>query len=128
MSRLRILIVDDHREIRIRLRSLLEQDYDIVGEAADGCEALDCVNRLAPDLVLLDISMPVMGGFDAAARLLADHPGLRVIFVSQNAGRAYVEEARRIGARGFVLKQAAARDLRRTVQCVLAGESFALAL
>jgi DNA-binding NarL/FixJ family response regulator len=123
----RILVIDDHEHIRKQLCCLLQSDCEIVGEASDGSDAPECVDRLMPDLVLLDISMPVMGGFQAAVQLLKVHPGLAIVFVSQNSGTSYLAEARRIGARGFVRKGAAASSLSRVVQAVFGGEPFVVA-
>jgi two-component system, NarL family, response regulator LiaR len=121
----RLLIVDDDAPLRLTLRSLLESDRaDVVGEADNGCAAIEATERLRPDVVLLDISMPIMDGFTAARELHRRFPEVHIIFVSQNADRAYVQEAFRCGAAGYVLKQAAATELKEAIAAVSAGLSF----
>ncbi len=125
MASERLLIVDDDSTIRCMLRSIVESEHaDVVGEAENGRVAVDETERLRPDLVLLDISMPVMDGFTAARELGQRFPEVRVIFVSQNSDRAYVQEAFRCGAAGYVLKQAAATELLEAMAAVRAGSRF----
>lgn len=121
MSRLRILIADDYAPIRAFLRGLVEADHDVVGEVSNGQEAIEAAERLQPDLVLLDISMPVLGGFPAARHLREHLPMVRIIFVSQESGSPYREEVLRLGAHGFVRKGAAASDLLPAIQEAMAG-------
>ena len=120
----RLLIVDDDSSIREMLRISLEQECDIVGEAGNGLQAIQANDELQPDVVLLDVSMPVMDGFVAAKRLKTARPNVHIIFVSQHAERAYMDEAFRLGAEGYVLKTSAIRDLLTAIREVLAGRSF----
>lgn len=123
MTQPRLLIADDDALVREMLRKTVEADSEIVGEASNGVEAIDAAERLRPDLLLLDISMPVMGGFEAARRL-RDLPGLRIVFVSHYAENAYADEAFSSGARGYVLKRALITELREAIREVLAGRLF----
>jgi DNA-binding NarL/FixJ family response regulator len=123
VSRQRVLIVDDHENIRQTLRRLV-YGGEVVGEAGNGQEAVEAAERLQPDLVLLDIAMPVMNGFAAAQLLRERVPEARIIFVSSYLDPAYVEEAFRLGAHGYVLKRAATTELTTAIEEVLAGRTF----
>ena len=105
------------------LRYIVERDqYKVVGEAEDGRAGVSAAERLRPDLVLLDVSMPVMGGFPAARLLHVQMPELPIIFVTQHSDRSYVEEAFKCGAKGYVMKNAATTELPDAIQTVMAGE------
>lgn len=121
---LRLLIADDDAGIRDMIRHHVESGYEIVGEAENGLEAVNAAERLRPDIVLLDISMPVMGGFAAARQLKEKMPNLLIIFVSQHPDASYMDEAFRAGASGYVLKQSAIRDLTTAIEQVRAGGTF----
>jgi|SRR5438067_7975850 DNA-binding NarL/FixJ family response regulator len=124
MHSTRLLIADDDAAARAMIRDFLEKDWEIVGEAENGAEAVNAAEQLRPDIVLMDISMPVMGGFAAAKELKEKMPGLLIIFVSQHPDTAYIEEAFRIGASGYVLKRLAVRDLTAAIEHVRAGGTF----
>jgi len=118
----RILLVDDHPIVRQGLRSLLEArpGWEVVGEASDGIEALDKVESLHPDVVVLDITMPRMNGLEAC-RLIQQKPktsGLEVLVVTQHDSPQMMREALDAGARGYVVKSNAARDLLEAVEAV----------
>jgi CheY-like chemotaxis protein len=123
-TRRRFLVVDDHESMRYMLRRFLEPEYIVVGEAANGREAIEAAEQLRPDIALLDISMPVMGGFEAARVLRERLPETRIIFISQHADPNYAEEAFRLGADGYVVKKAASTEVREAVRAVLAGGVF----
>jgi DNA-binding NarL/FixJ family response regulator len=119
------LIVEDNPQIRQLLRAVVEEhDAVVVGEASEGRSAIEAAENLSLDIILMDVSMPVMGGFPAARELLRRLPGVRIIFVSQHADRAYVDEAILCGAQGYVFKAAAATELPNAVRAVMAGDSF----
>jgi DNA-binding NarL/FixJ family response regulator len=118
------LIADDDALVREMLRKTIEEDSEIVGEASNGLEAVAAAERLRPDVVLLDISMPVMGGFEAARRLRELLPDLLIVFVSQYAETAYADEAFSSGARGYVLKRGLIGEIRDAIREVLAGRLF----
>ena len=125
VNRLQLVIVDDDASIRQMLRQLVENmGGEVMGEAADGRTGVNAAERLQPDVLLLDVSMPVMGGFEAAHQLHESMPELAIIFVSQYANRAYVDEAFRCGAKGYVLKGAAATELPHAIHAVMADHLF----
>jgi len=120
---IRVLLADDHRIFRDGLRPLLDEhpQLSVVGEAETGLEVLERVRELAPQVVVLDISMPGMNGIEVCRHLAADHPDVRVIMLSMHSDRRYVQEALRAGARGYVLKDAGFDELRNGVLAVAEG-------
>lgn len=124
MNRPRVLIVDDHEQMLYLLRRIVESDCDVVGEAADGLAGVQAAEELKPDLIVLDVSMPLMGGFEAARLILNREPAVRIIFVTQHAEPAYVDEAFRVGGRGYVLKRSAMNELADAVRDVMEGRLF----
>jgi DNA-binding NarL/FixJ family response regulator len=124
----RILLVDDHPIVRQGLRTLLEgrPGWEVVGEASDGLEALDKVDSLCPDVVVLDVTMPRMNGLEAC-RLIQRRQkvsALEVLFVTQHDSPQMMREALDAGARGYVVKSNAARDLLEAVEAVSQHRSF----
>lgn len=116
---MKLLIVDDSSEIRAALRNIAEQQHHVVvGEAENGKEALRLLPEAQPDMVLLDVSMPVMGGFETARELRQIAPALPIVFISQDADDDYVIEAFRLGARGYVLKSAIYSELNQAIETV----------
>lgn len=118
----RILLVDDHPIVRQGLRTLLEgrSGWEVVGEASDGVEALEKVDSLQPDVVVLDVTMPRMNGLEAC-RMIQQKPktnGMEVLFVTQHDSPQMMREALDAGARGYVVKSNAARDLLEAVEAV----------
>jgi two-component system, NarL family, invasion response regulator UvrY len=121
----RLLIVDDSSEIRSALRRIAEaNDYEVVGEADSGKTALPWLQQAHLDIVLLDVSMPVMGGFETARRLKGIAPTLPILFISQHTETAYVDEAFRLGARGYLLKSAIASELGQALEAVRANKIY----
>ena len=122
----RVLLAEDHLLVRAGIRALLSAmaDMEVVGEVTSGIEALEAVASLAPDVVLLDISMHGMNGLEAARRIAADHPSTRVIMVSMHASEDYVARALRAGAQGYLTKASAAQELERALRAVMAGEQY----
>jgi len=118
----RILLVDDHPIVRQGLRTLLEgrAGWEVVGEAADGIEALDKVDVLEPDVVVLDVTMPRMNGLEACRQIQRKKKAssLEVLFVTQHDSPQMMREALDAGARGYVVKSNAARDLLEAVEAV----------
>jgi DNA-binding NarL/FixJ family response regulator len=118
----RILLVDDHPIVRQGLRTLLEarQGWEVVGEASDGVEALEKVDKLQPDVVVLDVTMPRMNGLEACRQIQQKEntSGLEVLFVTQHDSPQMMREALDAGARGYVVKSNAARDLLEAVEAV----------
>lgn len=122
----RVLIADDHRLLRAGIRALLEKydEFEIVGEAGDGREALELVAQHHPDVVLLDLTMPSLHGLDALPRIKRQSPETKVIILSMHANEEYVVQALRSGVSGYVIKDAAVEELRRALRTVAAGETF----
>jgi len=121
---IRIVIAEDQDLIRRSLRVLLEQtpDFEVVGEAGTGRDALAQAQALKPDLVLMDIGMPELNGIEATALILAEVPGTRVVILSSHEDQGVVLRAVRSGARGYVLKTATADELAAAVRAVARGE------
>ena len=126
MSVLRILIADDHEVARKGIRSLLEDHagWEVCGEARDGREAVECANRLKPDLLLLDLGMPNLNGLDAARQILATTPDARILILTVHDSEQVVREVLAAGARGFVLKSDACRDLVAAVDALQHRRTF----
>ena len=122
----RLVICDDQGMVRAGFRSLLdgEPDLEVVGEAADGEQAVDVVRRLAPDVTLMDIRMPVLDGLAATRRIVEDGLPTRVLVLTTFDLDEYVFEALRAGASGFLLKDAPAEELAAAIRVVAAGESL----
>ncbi|MEO8285344.1 MAG: response regulator transcription factor [Chloroflexota bacterium] len=121
----RLLIVDDHALYRKGLRSMfeLEPDIEVVGEASDGLEAIDRVESLHPDVVLMDINMPGMDGMQATRRLADSYPGILIITLTMFKGDEHLREARRAGSSAYVLKDAGSEILLGTIRDVMSGET-----
>lgn len=120
---IRILIADDHAILRAGIRALLQlhPDFQVVGEAADGHEALIRSQALKPDVVLMDISMPGMDGLAATREIVSACPGTRILILTQHENREYVLPALKAGAAGYVLKRAPDDSLVRAIREVYAG-------
>lgn len=123
---IRVLVVDDHAVVREGIRSVLERQpgFEVVGEAGDGATALKLAQSTAPDVVVLDVSMPGGSGLRTAAELRTQVPEARVLILSMHDNAEYVLEAVRAGASGYLLKDSAATDLRRAVTAVHGGEAY----
>jgi two-component system, NarL family, response regulator NreC len=123
---LRILLADDHGIVRRGLKSLLESQpgLSVIGEAADGLEALRLCSELSPDLLIIDISMPLMNGIEVASRAQKLEPSPGVIILSMHADESYIMRALAAGARGYLVKDATDEDLIPAVRAVAAGKPF----
>jgi DNA-binding NarL/FixJ family response regulator len=119
----RVLIADDQALVRVGLRKILEfePDTEVVGEAVDGADAVRQAARLVPDVVLMDIRMPVLDGIEATRRITAARPGARVLILTTFGLDAYVYEALRAGASGFLLKDAPPEEIAGAVRIVASG-------
>ncbi len=123
--RIRVLIADDHRLFREALRAVLERECEVVGEAANGEEALELAAHARPDIVLLDIGMAGIGGLNAAHRLARQKPASKVVILSQYDDEEYVVEAMvEAGAAGYLLKDDAAAELLSALRAVAAGRRY----
>ena len=117
---IRILLVDDHPIVRQGLKTLLEghSGWEVIGEASDGAEAVEKAKDLSPDVMVLDVTMPRMNGLEACRLLRHECPGLEILFVTQHDSPQMMREALEAGARGYVVKSNAARDLLAAVDAV----------
>lgn len=122
----RVLLCDDHRIFREGLRTLLEKSpsLSVVGEAGDGPGAVKKVQELAPDIVLMDISLPNLNGIEATRRILALRPQVKVIVLSMHSDPRFVREALKAGASGYLLKDSAFEELLAAVAAVAAGQDY----
>jgi two-component system response regulator NreC len=121
----RLFLADDHVVVRQALRLVLERaGYEVVGEASDGHAAVDACRLLGPDVVILDVAMPLLNGIDAAQRILKDQPQIRVILLTMHVEHQYVIAALRAGITGYVLKNCAVSQLVDAIETVVAGEHY----
>ncbi|HEX3743623.1 MAG TPA: response regulator transcription factor [Bryobacteraceae bacterium] len=124
MAKPRLLLADDHELLLDGLRRLLEVDFELVGAVDDGRQAVALFEQLRPDVLLLDIGMPGLNGMEATRQVRRAFPDARIIFVTMQTDRVYLEEAFRAGASGYVVKQAAARELIDAIRTVLRGRRY----
>lgn len=124
MKRIRILVGDDHPFILEGVRRLLEGHYDVVGSASDGMALVEAAARLAPDLVVLDVSMPVLNGIDAARQIKINLPHARFVFLSMHSNAIYMRKAFEAGASAYVLKSGAAEELLTAIAAAVKGRSY----
>ena len=124
MTRPRILIADDHAMLLDAFRALLESEFDVVGTVTDGRMLLEEFSRLHPDVVLLDIAMPLLNGLDAGRQLRAQHKSVKLIYLTMYADPDLAGEALRLGASGYVLKSSAAHELKQAIHEALRGRSY----
>lgn len=122
--RARIFLADDHNLLLDALSNLLEPKYEVVGTATDGRKMLKLVRKLAPDLVLMDIAMPNLNGFDAGEKLKKILPEVKLVFLTVNEEPNMVTEAFRIGADGYLLKSSAASELFEAIELVLGSKNY----
>lgn len=127
-KKVRVLIADDQPPIRKAVRLILEEDprFEVCGEAADGAKAIEEAQRLNPDVVILNVSMPVLNGLAAAREINAALPELAIIILSSNADRHFVEAAKEAGARAYVAKTKAGVTLIRAVEAAMTSGDFVL--
>jgi two-component system, NarL family, response regulator NreC len=126
MRKTRILLADDHQLMRSGVRLMLEREPDltVVGEAADGREAVALAKSLKPEVVVMDIGMPNLNGIEAAHQMTQESPELAIVMVSMHSDESYVLRALKAGARGYLLKDSAEADLIKAVHAVAGGKSF----
>ncbi len=122
----RVLLVEDHTLLREGLRSLLGADpqFEVVGEAGDGLEAIAQARRLEPDLVIMDLSMPRMNGLEALREITRQHPKVKAIALTMHNTEEHLRDALRAGAAGYVLKTVSHTELLSAVRSVLAGQRY----
>jgi DNA-binding NarL/FixJ family response regulator len=124
VTRPRVLLADDHEEMRDRIKRHLEVEFDVVDAVENGSTLLDAAARLNPDICLLDISMPVLNGIEAAAKLKERGSTAKVLFLTIHEDPDFLQAALNTGASGYVLKRRIASDLRPAIRDALAGKNF----
>ncbi len=125
-NKLRILIAEDHEIVRsgLKLTVELQPDMEVVGEAGDGREAIRLAEELKPDLILMDVSMPVLNGLTAAAKLGRTMPEVKILTLTRHTDDAYLQELLQAGVSGYVLKQSAPDELIRAIRAVAKGDKY----
>jgi two-component system response regulator NreC len=126
MRKIKILIADDHGVVRRGLRLQLEQhdDFEVVGEASDGREAITLLDQLAPDIIIMDIAMPNLNGIQATAQIVRKNPEVGIIVLSMHSDETYLARTLAAGAKGYLLKDNAEDDLERAVRAVAQGKPY----
>jgi DNA-binding NarL/FixJ family response regulator len=124
VSRLRVLVADDHQAMLDHMVLLLARDFDVVATVRDGAAAVSEAPRVNPDILVLDIAMPVLSGLEAAGRLKANGSTAKVVFVTMHHDREFVDGAAALGSVGFVVKNRLISDLIPAIRSVLAGQPF----
>ena len=124
MRKPRVLMADDHSILVAGVRKLIEEHCEVVGTVENGRALLEAAGRLKPDLILLDISMPLLNGLEAARQLKKALPEAKLLFLTMHASSRYATEAFRVGAHGFLLKQSAASELPQAIDAVLKGNHY----
>ena len=124
MSKPRVLLADDHSLVLEGFRRILDDQCDLVGMVEDGRALLEAAQRVQPDIVILDVSMPLLNGIDAATQLKKSHPSIKVIFVTMHADADYVRSAFEAGASGYLLKRSAVDELEQAIRAVWAGHTY----
>ena len=122
----RILLADDHTVMRAGLRLLLErhEHFEVVGEAADGREAVEIATEQKPDVVVMDVAMPHLNGVEAARQILSRNPDIAIVMLSMHSDESYVLRSLKAGARAYLLKDSAEADLIAAIQAIIEGRSF----
>jgi len=125
-DKLRILIAEDHATVREGLKLIVEsqEDMEVVGEAGDGREAIRKAQELAPDIVLMDVSMPKLNGLLASAKLKRIMPVVKILTLTRHTDSAYLQELLQAGVSGYVLKQSASKELLHAIRAVAAGDNY----
>ena len=124
MNRPRVLLADDHRMVAEGLKGVLADEFEVVGVVEDGRAMVAAANKLQPDVVVADISMPHLNGIDALPRLKKDNPDIKVVFLTMHQNAAYARRALEAGAAGFVVKHSAPEELVIAIRAALKGKTF----
>jgi DNA-binding NarL/FixJ family response regulator len=124
MKKPRVLMADDHSLILAGLRKLVEAECDVVGVVEDGRTLIEAAQKLRPDVILLDIAMPLLNGLEAARQLHTMVPDSKLLFLTMHASPTYATEAFQIGASGYLLKRSAASELSLAIKSVLQGQHY----
>jgi DNA-binding NarL/FixJ family response regulator len=122
--KLRVLLADDHALILGGIRATLVQHCEVVGQVSDGRALVRAAEQLQPDLVILDISMPLLNGFESAKQIRKSVPSAKLIFLSQHLNPAYLRQALKLGASGYVLKSGSTEELQQAISAVVRGQTY----
>ena len=122
----KVLLVDDHAVVRDGIRARFEEhpDFEVVGEAVNGRDAIIKAGELKPDVVLMDISMPVMNGMDAARHIRNDYPDMKVIILTMHEHKEYIQGVIRCGAHGYIVKDVSSQEMINAIKTVIGGETY----
>ncbi len=125
-KKIRVLLAEDHTLVRQGFRRILEDDprINVVGEASTGLTAIEQCSKLKPDVIVMDLSMPDLGGLEATAEILKENPTTKVLILSMYSNDAYVRKAFELGAKGYILKNAIEVDLTRAVFALVEGDTY----
>ena len=125
MNKIRVLLADDHTILRDGIRALLDDqaDIEVIGEAEDGLSTVKMVAKLKPDVVIMDIAMPMLNGLEATRQIQRDYPQVKVLILTMHENEEYIRQVLAAGALGYVLKDAAAHDLLGAIRAVHRGEA-----
>lgn len=123
---MKIVLAEDHNIVREGLKKLLEEDpkIKVIGEATNGKEAVELADSLSPDLILMDISMPVLNGIEATRRIKKKLPGIKILILSMYDNEEYIKEVMKAGANGYLLKETLAKNLISAIKMVNKGEFY----
>jgi DNA-binding NarL/FixJ family response regulator len=124
VTRPRVLLADDHRMMAEGLKALLPDEFELVGIVEDGRAMIEAAERLRPDVIIADVAMPNLNGFEALARLRKSHPNIKVVFLTMHQNAAYARRALDAGASGFVVKHSAPEELVQAIHAALTGKTF----
>lgn len=124
MNKPRVLLADDHSILLAGLHKLIEEHCEVVGMVEDGRALVEAADRLKPDLILLDISMPLLNGLDAARQIRKSAPDAKLLFLTMHASPTYAAEALKSGGNGYLLKQSAGAELLTAIEAVLRGQTY----
>ena len=124
MDRIRVLLADDHPRILSRLTDLLEPEFKVIAVVGDGQSLIETAESLQPDLIITDISMPILSGIEAARKIIQSTPQTKIIFLTVHTDPDYVREALELGAAGYVFKSRLVSDLRLAIDEVLEDQTY----
>ena len=124
VRRPRVLLADDHRMLAEGLKALLANEFELVGAVEDGRAMIEAAERLRPDVIVADVAMPNLNGFEALVRLRKSDPSVKVVFLSMHQNAAYVRRALDTGAFGYVVKHSAPEELTLAIHAALEGKTF----
>ncbi|HUV67575.1 MAG TPA: response regulator transcription factor [Sedimentisphaerales bacterium] len=124
MSKTTVLLADDHKIVLEGLKGILEDEYEIVGAVEDGRELLEQAQKLHPDVIVVDVGMPLLNGIDAVNQIRKARPNTKVVFLTMHQDAMYAKEAFEVGALGYVLKHSAPSELKTAIEEALKGNTF----